>query len=570
MNHFQEFIFPSSKWINKEKELKENKAKSKRHSEKLEILGKLLEEKLTFSFENLEEENYTEELKSFNGKSLEKKDILKTKSIGEEEFMRFVDERLIRRVTGIKDRIKKKNVQTFPSITSEPKKSQKKTIHEKSELKLVNKVINIIQDRPLIHLNTLHHHQFSDKTALTSSSDQIEAYMRGGKSKIITDFFAKTVPDAFKAERPQVTDLIIIEAENVIATAPVKKKTVREHSEYLVDHKIKPYLASCDSLVVMFDDIIQPMRIKNTDDLRYSNEKEVVCMNFDFMLEDWDLIFKNRANKQEFKKFFTLSALQYCGNILKPGQKIFFNGVFSDGEVKVVTKKDWDYDSIESRSDLQLTQGESDTKIFEIIEKLSAKKPLIVSLDTDVKMLAIYHCAKDLDLDIIVRSGTGLFPSYFHARNVVEFIQSDFKVESNEDLLNQSKAMLRTYALLGCDYNPSFYGVTHNLGMRTLQEMSQKRILKSQDDFLQLIVKVYQHKNQTLKRMFPDPSSKISTDEQILVTRSILKAAKGSEQETLPIPSTIRLHLKRSEFVLKLWTGEIQDTDDPVNFGYIR
>ena len=181
-----------------------------------------------------------------------------------------------------------------------------------------------------------------------------------------------------------------MEAENVIAAAPAKKKTIREHSEFLVQHKIKPSFALANTIVVMFDDPDPPLRIKNTDDLRYTKETEALLLDYDFEIDDWDQIFKNKKNKQQFKRLFTMSALQFCGQFLKEGQRVLFNGCFENGGTKEIFKNELDYVQHQQKEDLSLSIGESDIKIFEIMNKLQSKNVLIVSLDTDVKLLALF------------------------------------------------------------------------------------------------------------------------------------------------------------------------------------
>ena len=228
MNKFQEFFFSASKWLNKEKELKENLAQSKRHSDRLEVLGEVIKEKLNMSFETLNEQDYKESLVSFSGQTIVGKQILKSRELGESELEKFVDERLVRRTVGFKDRLKKLNIEVFP-FGDEKSKAKKKPTFEKSELKMQNKVLNILQDRPLFEVKDIQMYQLSDKTALTSTagSGEITANMNSSKSKVMHDYFSKVCPSSFSAQKPNNIKLLILEGENVIASAPVKKKTVR-------------------------------------------------------------------------------------------------------------------------------------------------------------------------------------------------------------------------------------------------------------------------------------------------------------------------------------------------------
>ena len=73
------------------------------------------------------------------------------------------------------------------------------------------------------------------------------------------------------------------------------------------------------------------------------------------------------------------------------------------------------------KTDWTLNIAESDTKIFQLSEKLNEearmaneKRTLLIhSLDSDVKLLGIFFSSKCDFLEMVVKSGTGMIPVFF-------------------------------------------------------------------------------------------------------------------------------------------------------------
>ena len=222
-----------------------------------------------------------------------------------------------------------------------------------------------------------------------------------------------------------------------------------------------------------------------------------------FEIDDWNCIFKSKSNKRKFKKLFTAISLQLCQNDLKEGIKIYFNGVFDKrGLVKEVHRDQYDFIRIVEREDLELTVGESDYKMFQFVKlmKLTQKKVLIFSLDTDVKMLSIYYTST-LNVEFIVRSGSNIVPSYFHPSKFISQIRNDLKEESL--IPTFARSMLKVFALLGCDFLPTFHGVSHSLGMEVFMKMFKRGPVRTPDDFFNSMLKIYQEKYSSFNRLFP-------------------------------------------------------------------
>ena len=93
----------------------------------------------------------------------------------------------------------------------------------------------------------------------------------------------------------------------------------------------------------------------------------------------------------------------------------------------------------------------------------------------------------------------------------------------------------------------------------------QKSPLRIPEDFIKLMLKIYQEKYSSFKRLFPQESADVS--DAIMGTREILKGAKGCEYEILPLPSVLKLQERRAEIVTLLWTGKLND-EQPNYFGF--
>ena len=81
-------------------------------------------------------------------------------------------------------------------------------------------------------------------------------------------------------------------------------------------------------------------------------------------------------------------------------------------------------------------------------------------------------------------------------------------------------------------------------------------LFSSEEDFLTLILRIYQSQNSGLKRLFASGETKNNIEDKIMMSRYLIKTFKGCEKESLPLPSVLKLHILRSEFLVKLMTME--------------
>ena len=140
VNEWKRFFHPGVKWINRNDENYENKQEIIRYNNNMKILQDIFAEKIVLTYDQLEDENFKEELSSFTAQKLSKNDILDTYNIGKKEYEKFAEERIIKRTVGLFDPIKKKNLEVF-QMADEKKKKKVKPKSEGHELKSQSKVV---------------------------------------------------------------------------------------------------------------------------------------------------------------------------------------------------------------------------------------------------------------------------------------------------------------------------------------------------------------------------------------------------------------------------------------------
>ena len=575
INAFNEFVFPSSAWVSKENDdaVKENLTENKREDDKLQKIVDHISERMKVDFDSLLFfKTCSKELISFEGQKLEpeaEKKLLDSRNIGEAEYTKFVRERMIHRTIPVNARVKKTNIPIFPYLDSKkPKKNM-----DRKELLTTNKLLGIINDRPLIAAKELNHFQFTPINALVSCMDstgKLIPNLRGNKSSAINNYIRTNVPESFSNDRPSGVDLIILEGENLLACQPSGKKTVEEHIQSLFKYKIKDHFNFAPNILLMFDEDISDRKddLKMTAEKRYDNEYQDLQLHANYEITDWAVIFKNQKNKKQFKSLFKYILMQSVGEYLEVGQNFYMNGLFDDGITKSFIKNELGYLQIENVDIWKLSKAESDTKIFEVCRAESTdQKVLIFSVDTDVKMLSIYWSARLCHENLIIRSGSGLAPIYFYPQTVVDFFFKNYNLQVG-NTTDYAEALLTAYAYFGCDYNPGFHQITHGHGLNTFHELSKEAVLRTSEDFLKLTLTAYSRKHKSMQKLF-QTSDDATVDERIMHMRGVLKAMKGNEKDTIPLPSVLKLHYKRSRYIRKMWLGRLEDHDLPQGNGWI-
>ena len=134
-------------------------------------------------------------------------------------------------------------------------------------------------------------------------------------------------------------------------------------------------------------------------------------------------------------------------------------------------------------------------------------------------------------------------------------------------LKKHARAMLRCFVFFGCDYTPGMFNITHATGLKSFDRMAKTQIVTAEDEFLGIVYTAYVEKYRTYKNLFSRDVS--SMEETILQSRAILKAFK-TEREIIPVPSALHLQYRRTEYIMKMWTGEPMDYMFPEDFGYYK
>ena len=114
---------------------------------------------------------------------------------------------------------------------------------------------------------------------------------------------------------------------------------------------------------------------------------------------------KSPTNKKNFKVHLVAQIKQCAGRFLEEGQNLFINGTNNSGQV-IQLFFDSGYMRIAPLEDLTLRVDETDFKLFSFSKYLyqkGVKNILILSQDTDVKILAVYWSAVLENIKFIIK-----------------------------------------------------------------------------------------------------------------------------------------------------------------------
>ena len=581
IKEFKAFVFPYKQWNTRnDPERHAGKPEMNRYQEKLVKCIEFLNENTELSIDNLQDDTFKQTLHAIcGGEMLVGKGaaarLLSSRKLGNDELQRFVHERIISGTKAVGDHIPKMNIEVFSFIDHKKKKSQKrKAPKEKLELKQTNQILRILPMRPICDSADLGNFQLSDYTALTSDSADGGPNIRSNKSNAFSDFIVKVCPESVSTCQPRInrdTSVTILETENIIACGPGEgsKKTVSEHIDALFKHKILPYFSNSQHVVILFDDE-QGKELKMTDMSRYSNNYEKLNVTMNMVIPDWNLIFKNKENKLSFKIQMIKRIENDLKHLIDENCFLYINGPrnLNLGQVTWISKMSgpsvvpgW-----------VLTLGESDTKIFQLIEKFNQDYKtttfLIYSADTDVKFLSIYYSALWINkLEIIVKSGKNMVPSFFEPLKVCQFLHDAYP----QTVLESAEGLLKTFLVLGSDANPGFVNIAHATGLWVFHQRAEAgATLTSKEDLTHLILDVYEKKNPGLKRFFPD-QHQVSLSERIRKLRVTIKSYHGSESLTVPLESVLKLHCMRTEYLFLVMTEPgYKDIFSPEEHGWCK
>ena len=252
---------------------------------------------------------------------------------------------------------------------------------------------------------------------------------------------------------------------------------------------------------------------------------------------------------------------------------MYLNGTFDDGQVRKVSK---DSQGVLTNENFWvLRKGETDSKLFSFIQFYcftveDIENILIFSQDTDVKILAIHFSACSTEKNIVIRHGQNLNPSYFYPRVFIEYLEKNFKLNDWDSLMQHVGNLVETYIMFGSDHNLKFENISHSFALTVWNELSRTMILSTEDDFLLLVLKIYEKKYKEVKRFFDTKDTESPIEERIMRAWAVIKSYRALESSTIPLPSVLRLQLQRASSLRQILTNPDNTQLDPEDFGWTR
>ena len=99
--------------------------------------------------------------------------------------------------------------------------------------------------------------------------------------------------------------------------------------------------------------------------------------------------------------------------------------------------------------------------------------------------------------------------------------------------------------------------------------MSKRKVLRTEEDFLELILNTYEGREPGLKKMFFTPAEArgVGISAWHSHVRSVIKARRAVENETVPIISVLEHQIRRSLYLTESWINPELDLD-PLQSGW--
>ena len=128
-----------------------------------------------------------------------------------------------------------------------------------------------------------------------------------------------------------------------------------------------------DRVVILFDDPKESwkLNLKQTDKKRYLKNYPKLTLNTESMVHDWEWIMKQPENKNTLKKLFGQTLLEKAAVLLDFEQELYINGIEDHGIVQRITKSLEGIHIETMETEWSQMLGESDTKIFHLLELFS-------------------------------------------------------------------------------------------------------------------------------------------------------------------------------------------------------
>ena len=316
----------------------------------------------------------------------------------------------------------------------------------------------------------------------------------------------------------------------------------------------------------MFDDTKGRELKMMTDQKRYKDPQPDLELNRETKVEVWASVFGSRSNKTKLKTLIFDLFIEESQTLLSDGQTLYLQGEGS----KVIKLMKIGGEVTQTELFPVMSEGESDLKIFEFLQYCRKDKLfgniLIYSLDTDVKFLSVVFSSLFTNLKIVVKSQK-THHTFFFPGEVVNYIEGNLSADS---VYEHTLSLLTTYIMCGVDHNPGFHLISHTLALQTWAQMSKKHLLRNTDDYLELILNTYERREPGLKKMFftPGEAENLPIEARHGHVRSVIKARRAVESETVPILSVLHPHIQRSIFLANKWINPSLLHTEPLDNGW--
>ena len=93
--------------------------------------------------------------------------------------------------------------------------------------------------------------------------------------------------------------------------------------------------------------------------------------------------------------------------------------------------------------------------------------------------------------------------TYFLPFKFVEYMEQNFvSTAGSETFYMYAKSLLTAYIMFGVEQNPGFNQISHSLSLDAWEEMSRRKVLSTEENYLELILQSYERRELGLKKIF--------------------------------------------------------------------
>ena len=121
--------------------------------------------------------------------------------MGTDQYTEMVNTRLVHKTVGLRDTIKKTNLELFPSIL-DTKRKQKKKDPSCVEHHRLMKIVEVSGERN-VDLSEIGKYMLGDDSALSEDKGS-KPFLGQSKAKVTSEYLMPNFPSAFSCERPEV------------------------------------------------------------------------------------------------------------------------------------------------------------------------------------------------------------------------------------------------------------------------------------------------------------------------------------------------------------------------------